>query len=479
MVTLQLALEIHRVARHAEVEDEEDGADEDEVLPVGALPGDVGADRIGDGFQRLEQAHEGDERGVLEHADEGRDDPRDRDLQRLRQDHQPLRLPVIEAERIGRLVLAARQRREPAADHLGDIGGREQRDEDHHPQDDVEVGARRQEVVQQKRGHEQQGDQWHAADELDEHDREGLDQEHVRLPAERQQDAERQRHRDTAGAERDGEQEAAELARGHGLERDRRDPAEDLVDRARHEEPEQHRCDDSAEDREGRAPAGQDPRHEEAHGKARGDHPHRPDRAAPEQPDGEQREHGREFQHPPRQLGEQHRRHRDEHQPEGQHRAPEQLGRVEAEDELRPARADHRPAGAGRALAPALGDDLPALGQRVCGPHTMAEPGIEMADKAPDHGEPREGEHRVQPAREQVLAHPFRQPRLPRGRGFGGKHRLPDEDGTVRRFTHLSAPSAGPCGCRSSSPPRSPARSRGRSASSARSPRVRGRSGSA
>jgi hypothetical protein len=46
VVGLQLAFQVHRVPRHAEAEDEEDGADKDVGLPVDALPVDVGADDL-------------------------------------------------------------------------------------------------------------------------------------------------------------------------------------------------------------------------------------------------------------------------------------------------------------------------------------------------------------------------------------------------------------------------------------------------
>ena len=103
---------------------------------------------LGDADQRIQQADEGDQRGILEQPDEGRNDAGDRDLQRLRHDDQPLRLPVVQPQRIGGLILAAGQGGQTAAHHLGDIGGREQGDQDDDPQDQVEVGARRQEIGQ-------------------------------------------------------------------------------------------------------------------------------------------------------------------------------------------------------------------------------------------------------------------------------------------------------------------------------------------
>src|SRR3989338_1053495 len=90
VICLQLALQIHRVSGHAEAEEEEDRADENERLPVDALPRDVGAHDFGDALQRIGQAHQRDKRGVLEQTDEGRHDAGDRDFQRLRHDDQPL-----------------------------------------------------------------------------------------------------------------------------------------------------------------------------------------------------------------------------------------------------------------------------------------------------------------------------------------------------------------------------------------------------
>ena len=59
-----------------------------------------------------------------------------------------------------------------------------------------------------------------------------------------------------------------------------------------------------------------------------------------------------------RQLGDEDRRQRHEHQDEGQRRPPVLVVRIEAEEELLPAFADHREAGAARALAPGVRDDL-------------------------------------------------------------------------------------------------------------------------
>ena len=85
--------------------DEEAQPDEDEEFPVDAVPGRVGADRVGEP-QRVEHRNDRDQSRVLEDADEGGDDAGDRDLQRLGQNDQLHRLPIVQAQRIRALVLA-------------------------------------------------------------------------------------------------------------------------------------------------------------------------------------------------------------------------------------------------------------------------------------------------------------------------------------------------------------------------------------
>ena len=58
--------------------------------------------------------------------------------QRLRQHDLALRLPVAQAERLGRLDLALGQRLQPAAHHLGQVGRGEQRHADQHAQQHVD-----------------------------------------------------------------------------------------------------------------------------------------------------------------------------------------------------------------------------------------------------------------------------------------------------------------------------------------------------
>ncbi|MBK6467537.1 MAG: hypothetical protein IPF96_12290 [Rhodobacter sp.] len=130
-----------------------------------------------------------------------------------------------------------------------------------------------------------------------------------------------------------------------------------------------------------------------------------------------------------------HRRQCHQQQAEGEDRAPVQLGRVEAEDVLVPALADHRPAGA---FGAATGrDDLAAFAQGAGVPDRMPPPGEGGPDQ-PDHGGgAQDGQNRVQPAGEQVFMQPFHRPRFTVRRFLRGQHLGPDE-GAV----HLSAPSA-------------------------------------
>ena len=108
-----------------------------------------------------------DQGRVLEQADEEPDVGRDDGSQGLGQDDVKVRLRRAEAERLGRLDLAARDGLEPAAHVLGDVGRREEGDAAHGPRHAVEPPLAGQEERQDDVGHEQDRDQRHAADELD------------------------------------------------------------------------------------------------------------------------------------------------------------------------------------------------------------------------------------------------------------------------------------------------------------------------
>ena len=121
-----------------------------------------------DDAEQVEDADDQHQARVLEQADEAVDDARDDDAERLRQDDEPHHLPIAEADRLRRLVLAARDRLQAAADDLRHVGGGEERDADQRPEQLVEGHARRQEDRQHHARHEQDRDQRHAADEFDE-----------------------------------------------------------------------------------------------------------------------------------------------------------------------------------------------------------------------------------------------------------------------------------------------------------------------
>ena len=139
---MELALQHLAVARHEEAEDEVDHRGEDVGLDVEALPLRVGERRLG-GAEQVEEADDDDQRGVLEHADEGVDQRRDHHRQRLRQHDQPgasanSRGPSASAASI----LALRDRLQAAADDLGEIGGGEQDERDLRAQQLVDRQAR-------------------------------------------------------------------------------------------------------------------------------------------------------------------------------------------------------------------------------------------------------------------------------------------------------------------------------------------------
>ena len=140
-------------------------------------------------------------------ADESVDQRRDHQRQRLRQHDQPGAPPIAEAQRIGRLDLALRDRLQPAAHDFGEIGGGEQDERDLRAQQLVDRHAGRQEQRQHDRGHEQHRDQRHAAHQLDIGDADRAHRRQFRAPAERQQD--RRAERRTPSRPRRGSGSAA------------------------------------------------------------------------------------------------------------------------------------------------------------------------------------------------------------------------------------------------------------------------------
>ena len=115
-----------RIARHAEAEDQDRRSRRrrsrsSTVVGVAQFGSMRAASMV---RRKSKMPTMSDQRRVLEQADEGVDDVRDDDLQRLRQDDEPHHLPVAEAERHGALVLALRDGLQAAAHHLGHVGRR-------------------------------------------------------------------------------------------------------------------------------------------------------------------------------------------------------------------------------------------------------------------------------------------------------------------------------------------------------------------
>src|SRR5215208_3869402 len=115
----QPALQVHRITRHGETEYEEDHgrteiAGRRRHWRHPPLVGEAGLNDA----EEIEDPDNGNQDGVLEQADEGIDDPRYHDLQRLRQHDQHHHLPIGEAERARRFILALGNCLKPAAHHF-------------------------------------------------------------------------------------------------------------------------------------------------------------------------------------------------------------------------------------------------------------------------------------------------------------------------------------------------------------------------
>src|SRR5439155_18094440 len=144
---MQLPLEADAIARHAEADDEEERAGEDEPLgreavPIGVAGGDL------DNAEQLEQADDDHQRRIHELADEAVDQTGDADLERLRQDDEGGHQPEVEAERHRPFILAFGDRLQPAAHHLGHVGGTEHGEADHGANQLVDTDPLRQEQRQ-------------------------------------------------------------------------------------------------------------------------------------------------------------------------------------------------------------------------------------------------------------------------------------------------------------------------------------------
>src|SRR5262249_33273138 len=122
---VQSALEAAAVAGHAEAADEEDDRREDVALLGEAQPGGI-LERLIHRTEQVDEADDGDQRGILEQVDDVVDDARHNDTQSLRQCHEQLHLPPSQAKRIGGLLLLDRNALQTAAYGLGHIGGVEE-----------------------------------------------------------------------------------------------------------------------------------------------------------------------------------------------------------------------------------------------------------------------------------------------------------------------------------------------------------------
>src|SRR3954470_22333086 len=209
---VEAPLERLREARHGKAEDPEAEAREDVGLDVVAEPFLADHDQPRH-VQEVVEAHDEDERRVLEQRDEAVDDAGNDEPQRLGQDDQPHALPVAEPHGLGRLVLALGDGLEAAADHLGEVGAREDRDADERTGQLVDRPAGREEQRQHHRGHEQYSDQRHAADDLDEGDAQAADDRQVGAPPEGEDDAERERGDDADYRDQERQEQAAPQVR--------------------------------------------------------------------------------------------------------------------------------------------------------------------------------------------------------------------------------------------------------------------------
>ncbi len=269
-----------------------------------------------------------------------------------------------------------------------------------------------------------------------------------RAAAERQQDAHRQREGDCGHADDKGQQEPAQLVGTHRLQIDGQDAVDGAGDRAGEQEPPQDGAKHAYGETDGRAGHGGEKAEDQPCDNETGEDRRRdPEAAAPDQPEAQQGKDGGEPQHLPRQVAEQRRRQRHQQQHEGQVRSPGNLERVEAIEIEVPVVLDDRPAGARGAVAPGIGDDLLALLQRVGIPDRMGEPRIGRDHDIDHEGHAQHGQDAADPAREQVLVHPFPGAALGKRRLALGDHLAAEG---ACHVAHLSAPSAGWTGCRCS-----------------------------
>ena len=161
--------------------------------PGGVLSGGV------DDAEEIVEADDGNQRRILEQADEGVGNAGDNGGQRLRQDDEAHFRPVTEAEAVRRFKLAARNRLQAAAHHFRHVGRGEEGNANQRAHQVVDMPGRRQEERQHDVRHKQHRDQRHAAPQFDKGDANAAQKRHIRSAAERQQHAERQRKEQPGG----------------------------------------------------------------------------------------------------------------------------------------------------------------------------------------------------------------------------------------------------------------------------------------
>src|ERR1700722_5691739 len=132
--------------------------------------------------------------------------------QRLRHYDQSGGFPPGKADGTGRLVLPARDRLQSAADDLGNIRTREQRDADQGANQTVDLEIARQEQRQHIGCKEQYGDQGNATPEFDKPDRKETDQRDRRASSERQGNPDRHGSDDAGDRNHQRHQKAAPQA---------------------------------------------------------------------------------------------------------------------------------------------------------------------------------------------------------------------------------------------------------------------------
>ena len=140
-------------------------------------------------------------------------------------------LPVAETERVGGLGLAFGQGLQAAADDLGEVGAGEQYEGDLRAQQFVDVDAGGHEQREHHAGHEQNGDQRHAADQLHvEHAEHFHGRQFGGATAKRDQDGEREGEGGAEGGQDQGDRQAAPVVLGDQRQAEDAAPHQDADD---------------------------------------------------------------------------------------------------------------------------------------------------------------------------------------------------------------------------------------------------------